>query len=74
MNFEKLADPRGLARKASDPDQVRHLLAIAAIYDEMNREAVGTHQSVRASPTTSIIRAPICSALSGRRAALAQPC
>ena len=30
-------DVRGLARKASDPDQVRRLLAIAAVYDGMNR-------------------------------------
>ncbi len=28
---------RGLARKASDPDQVRRLLAIAAVYDGMRR-------------------------------------
>ncbi len=31
------ADVRGLARKASDPDQVRRLLAIAAVYDGMRR-------------------------------------
>ena len=30
------ADVRGLARKASDPDQVRRLLAIAAVYDGMD--------------------------------------
>ncbi len=33
------ADMRGLARKAGDPDQVRGLLAIAAVYDGMNRAA-----------------------------------
>ena len=31
------ADVRGLARKSSDPDQVRRLLAIAAVYDGMRR-------------------------------------
>ena len=31
------AGVRGLARKANDPDQVRRLLAIAAVYDGMNR-------------------------------------
>ena len=31
------ADVRGLARKANDPDQVRRLLAIAAVYDGMRR-------------------------------------
>ena len=31
------ADARGLARKANDPKQVRRLLAIAAVYDGMNR-------------------------------------
>ncbi len=36
------ADVRGLARKASDPDQVRRLLAIAAVYDGMNRAAAAT--------------------------------
>ena len=30
-------DVRGLARKANDPDQVRRLLAIAAVYDGMRR-------------------------------------
>ncbi len=33
---------RGLARKASDPDQVRRLLAIAAVYDGMNRANAAT--------------------------------
>ena len=33
------ADVRSLARKASDPNQVRRLLAIAAVYDGMNRAA-----------------------------------
>ncbi len=28
---------RALARKATDPNQVRRLLAIAAVYDGMNR-------------------------------------
>ncbi len=36
------ADVRGLARKASDPDQVRRLVAIAAVYDGMNRAAAAT--------------------------------
>ncbi len=31
------ADVRGLARTSSDPDQVRRLLAIAAVYDGMRR-------------------------------------
>jgi putative transposase len=31
------ADARALARKATEPDQVRRLLAIAAVYDGMNR-------------------------------------
>ena len=30
-------DARALARKATDPNQVRRLLAIAAVYDGMNR-------------------------------------
>ncbi len=43
---------RALARKATDPNQVRRLLAIAAVYDDMNRRdaaAVGgmDHQSLR---------------------------
>ena len=33
------ADVRSLARKASDADQVRRLLAIAAVYDGMRRAA-----------------------------------
>ena len=33
-------DMRALARKATDPNQVRRLLAIAAIYDGMNRREV----------------------------------
>jgi transposase len=32
---------RALARKASDPNQVRRLLAIAAVYDGMNRAQAG---------------------------------
>ena len=32
-------DVRGLARKANDPNQVRRLLAIAAVYDGMRRAA-----------------------------------
>ena len=31
------AEARALARKATDPNQVRRLLAIAAVYDGMNR-------------------------------------
>ena len=43
---------RALARKATDPNQVRRLLAIAAVYDDMNRRdaaAVGgmDRQSLR---------------------------
>ncbi len=36
------ADVRSLARKASDPNQVRRLLAIAAVYDGMNRTEAAT--------------------------------
>ncbi len=36
------ADVRSLARKASDADQVRRLLAIAAVYDGMNRAEAAT--------------------------------
>ncbi len=36
------AGVRGLARKASDPDQVRRLLAIAAVYDGMSRSEAAT--------------------------------
>ncbi len=36
------ADVRSLARTASDPDQVRRLLAIAAVYDGMNRAEAAT--------------------------------
>jgi transposase len=35
------AGARALARKASDPNQVRRLLAIAAVYDGMNRAQAG---------------------------------
>ena len=46
------AEARALARKATDPNQVRRLLAIAAVYDGMNRRdaaAVGgmDRQSLR---------------------------
>lgn len=46
------ADTRAFARKATDPNQVRRLLAIAAVYDGMNRRdaaAVGgmDRQSLR---------------------------
>ena len=46
------AEARALARKATDPNQVRRLLALAAIYDGMNRRdaaAVGgmDRQSLR---------------------------
>ncbi len=36
------AEVRGLARKASDANQVRRLLAIAAVYDGMNRAEAAT--------------------------------
>jgi hypothetical protein len=36
------AGVRGFARKVSDPDQVRSLLAIAAIYDGINRAEAET--------------------------------
>ena len=54
---------RALARKATDPNQVRRLLAIAAVYDGMNRRdaaAVGgmDRQSLRDWCTGSIRQAP----------------
>ena len=45
---------RALARKATDPNQVRRLLAIAAVYDDMNRRdaaAVGGMDRQRACAT-----------------------
>ena len=36
------ADVRSLARKANDADQVRRLLAIAAVYDGMRRAEAAT--------------------------------
>ena len=67
---------RALARKATDPNQVRRLLAIAAVYDGMNRRdaaAVGGMDRQSVNPGAKRVNSPCARRSWYRASATPQP-